>query len=86
MTERISAKKAQTQLSALLSRVSDGESFVITKAGRPVAMLSPTEKRKRPKIRFGFMKGKIKFAPDYDDPLPDEILEAFEGSASEDPV
>ena len=36
--------------------------------------------------RFGFMKGKVKFAPDFDDPLPEEILQAFEGGASKDPV
>jgi antitoxin (DNA-binding transcriptional repressor) of toxin-antitoxin stability system len=51
-----------------------------------VALLSPVQKRKRRKIRFGFMKGKIKFAPDFDDPLPEEILEAFEGGASKAPV
>jgi len=32
------------------------------------------------------MKGKIKFAPDFDDPLPDEILDAFEGRGSCDPI
>ena len=86
MTRQVRVQYAKKQLSALLDRVSDGESFVIPKAGRPVARLSPVQKRKRAKVRFGFMKGKIRFAADFDDPLPDEILEAFEGGASKDPV
>jgi prevent-host-death family protein len=86
MMKQINLRYAEKQLSALLDKVKNGESFVITKAGRPVALLSPVQKRKRRKIRFGFMKGKIKFAPDFDDPLPAEIIEAFEGGGSRDPV
>jgi prevent-host-death family protein len=86
MTKRVTVQDAKRQLSTLLDRVSKGESFVITKRGRAVALLSSVQKPKRPKIRFGLMKGKIKFAPDFDDPLPEEILEAFEGGASKDPV
>jgi prevent-host-death family protein len=86
MMKQINLRYAEKQLSALLDKVKNGESFVITKAGRPVALLSPVQKRKRRKIRFGFMKGKIKFAPDFDDPLPAEILDAFEGRGLRDPV
>jgi prevent-host-death family protein len=86
MTKQVDVQDAKKQLSTLLHRVSKGESFQITKAGKPVALLSPVQRRKRPKVRFGFMKGKVKFAPDFDDPLPEEILAAFEGGVSKDPV
>jgi prevent-host-death family protein len=86
MTKQVSIQHAKKQLSALLDDVSNGESFVITKAGRPVALLSPVQKPMRRKSRIGFMKGKIKLAPDFDDPLPEDILEAFEDGASKDPV
>ena len=84
MTKRVSVQDAKKQLSALLDQVSKGESFVITKAGRPAAMLRPVEKPKRHKSRIGFMKSKIKFAPNFDDPLPADIIEAFEGGGSRD--
>ena len=86
MTKRITAQDAKKQLSSLLDKVINGESFTITKAGRPVALLSPVQKPKRRKSRFGFMKGKIGFAAGFDDPLPAEILHAFEGGGSRDPV
>jgi prevent-host-death family protein len=86
MTKQVSVQDAKKQLSILLDRVSKGERFVITKRGRPAALLSPVQKSKRRKSRIGFMKGKIKLAPDFDEPLPEEILAAFEGGASKDPV
>lgn len=34
-----------------------------------------------PAVRhFGALKGKIRIADDFDAPLPDEVLRAFEGS------
>ena len=39
--ESIGASDAKTRLSELLARAADGESFVITKHGHPVARLIP---------------------------------------------
>lgn len=39
--DTIGAFEAKTHLSALLERVAQGESFTITKHGRPVATLAP---------------------------------------------
>ena len=72
----INVHEAKTQFSKLLARVSTGEEIVSAKAGKPVARLVPiTEKRgHRP---LGLYKGKIWMSPDFDDPLPDEILDLF---------
>ena len=43
--ETVGAFDAKTHLAALLERVEKGESFVITRHGRPVAQLSPVERR-----------------------------------------
>jgi prevent-host-death family protein len=43
--ETIGAFEAKTRLSELLDRASRGESFVITKHGRPVAKLVPDGQR-----------------------------------------
>ncbi len=47
-------------------------------ARKPAAKLMPIEKK--PKRRPGALKGKIKFAKDFDAPLPESILADFEGS------
>jgi len=80
--KQVNVYEAKTRLSALLDEVSKGATFVIAKSGKPVARLCPIEPRKRRKSRIGFMKGKIKFAPDFDAPLPEEIIKLFEGEGS----
>ncbi len=67
--------EAKTHLSQLLDRVEKGEQIVISRAGRPVARLSPlTTQRRTP----GRLKGKLRLADDFDAPLPPEVLAAFE--------
>jgi prevent-host-death family protein len=80
--KQVNVYEAKTRLSALLDEVSKGASFIIAKSGKPIARLSPIEPLKRRKSRIGFMKGKIKFAPDFDAPLPEEIIKLFEGEGS----
>ncbi len=43
----IGAFEAKTHLSGLLEKVARGESFVITKRGKPVAALSPVTPKKQ---------------------------------------
>ncbi len=70
--------QAKTQLSKLVEMAERGEDVVIARAGKPVARLTQLEPRK-PKIRFGGLKGKIWVADDFDAPLPPEVLAEFEG-------
>lgn len=42
------------------------------------ARLLPLALQKRA-IRFGVLKGKITISDDFDAPLPDEVLDSFEG-------
>ncbi len=54
-----------------------GEEIIIAKAGKPVARLVPIGER--PSRRMpGSAIGKIVIAPDFDDPLPESMLEEFE--------
>lgn len=77
--KQVNVYEAKTRLSALLDEVSKGSSFIIAKSGKPVARLSPIEPRKQQKSRIGFMRGKIKLAPDFEAPLPEYVLKSFEG-------
>ena len=70
--------EAEAQFSKLLWRVCAGEEITITKWGVPVARLLPVEAQKG-KRRLGFYEGKFTVPDDFDAPLPDEILDAFEG-------
>lgn len=67
---------AKTHLSRLLDRAADGEEIIIAKSGRPVAKLVRLSPQPR---RPGSLKGRIKIGPDFDAPLPEEVLAAFRG-------
>jgi len=69
---------AKTQLSRLVEDAANGEEIVIAKAGKPVARLVPLGDPKR-KRRLGGLAGKVQIPEDFDAPLPDDILDAFEG-------
>lgn len=72
----VNMHEAKTHFSKLVDSVSHGNEIIIAMAGRPVAKLGPIEKK--PKIRFGVLKGKIKIAKNFDEPLPDAFLQDFE--------
>jgi prevent-host-death family protein len=76
----VNIHEAKTHLSKLLEEVSQGQEILIAKAGKPMAKLSGI-KTARPARKPGFLKGKIRIAADFDAPLPDDLLNAFEGKA-----
>lgn len=79
MARPVNLYEAKTNLSKLVDRAAAGEEIVIAKAGRPVARLVPLAP-KPPRRVPGRWKGRIWIAPDFDAPLPDDILKDFEAS------
>ena len=73
---------AKTQLSRLVDQVNAGEEVVITRHGRPVARLVPVAGK--PQRKLGALKGQVWIADDFDAPLPDDLLDLFEGKVKED--
>ena len=73
---QVNLYEAKTQLSRLVERAAAGEEIVIAKGGRPLARLVPLAARTAPR-EFGFLAGQVWVGPDFDDPLPDDIAEAF---------
>ena len=71
--------EAKTHLSRMIDRAAAGEEIVISRNGRPVARLCQLEPSKRKAVKFGLLKGYIEVPPDFDAPLPDEVLDDFEG-------
>lgn len=75
-TMTVNVHEAKTHFSKLLARVSAGEEIVIAKAGKPVARLVPVNEKPLDRVP-GSAKGKVWMAPDFDAPLPDEIVDLF---------
>ncbi|MDP6631576.1 MAG: type II toxin-antitoxin system Phd/YefM family antitoxin [Kiritimatiellia bacterium] len=69
-TQIVGAFEAKTHFSSLLEKAHQGTVIVVTRRGKPVAQLGPTEEHfTRPS--FGSAKGQIHIAPDFDEPLDD---------------
>jgi len=75
--ETVTLYQAKTHPSALVERASRGEEIVIAKAGKPKAVLVPLEDT-RPVRQPGRGRGQWRVGPDFDGPLPSEVLGAFE--------
>jgi len=78
MEKMVNIHQAKTHLSRLLVRVMGGEEVIIAKAGKPVARLVPIDEPPEQR-KPGTAAGKIVISPDFDAPLPDDLLESFEG-------
>lgn len=74
----VSSTEAKAQLNALLAEVErTGSPVTITSRGRPVAVLSPLQPRPR---SFGQLPNMV-IGADFDEPLPESELVAWEGAA-----
>jgi prevent-host-death family protein len=76
MTKSVGVHEAKTHLSRLLEDVAAGEEVVITRRGEAVASL--VAPRRPAARRLGVDRGRFVVPDDFDDPLPDGVLGAFE--------
>jgi prevent-host-death family protein len=76
MTKSVGVHEAKTNLSRLLELVTAGEEIVITRRGAEVARLVPAGRRAG--RRLGIDRGRYTVPDDFDAPLSDEELAAFE--------
>ena len=67
---------AKTHLSRLVDAAAAGQDIVIAKAGTPMVRLVPVSRTKA-RTGFGSLKGKIRIASDFDDPLPGSVMREF---------
>ena len=82
MEKTVNIHHAKTHLSSLIAEVEAGGEVVIARAGKPVAKLVPMKKKQATVQRrrlAGFLKDQIWIGPDFEDPLPDDILAVFRG-------
>ena len=74
----VNIHEAKTRLSKLVERAEAGEEVVIARAGKPAAKLVPLAKT-RGRRRLGLLDGKFRIPEDFNAPLPELVLRAFEG-------
>ncbi|MEH2093149.1 type II toxin-antitoxin system Phd/YefM family antitoxin [Nostoc sp.] len=77
--ETVNIHQAETNLSQLLSRVEHGEEIIISDRGIPIAKLVPFRTSSNHRDSLGQDKGRFVLPEDFNAPLPDEMLAAFEG-------
>jgi prevent-host-death family protein len=78
--QTVNVHAAKTHFSRLVDRAAAGEEIIIAKAGKPVAKLVPlTPRHDQPKRRLGALAGVAVVPPDFDAPLPDHVIDGFEG-------
>jgi prevent-host-death family protein len=76
----VNIAEAKAQLPELVERASRGETIVLARRGRPQARLVPLDDGHRELRVPGKGKGRFRVKRGFDDPLPPEILDAFEGA------
>lgn len=78
----VSSTQAKAQLNALLAEVArTGAPVTITTHGRPVAVLTPVHPRSR---TFGQFPA-LRVGEDFDEPLPESDIAAWEGIPNGNP-
>jgi prevent-host-death family protein len=75
----INVHEAKAHLSEYLARVEAGERVLICRRNTPVAELRPVSPRRTQRRPIGLAKGTISILPSFFEPLPDEVIAAFEG-------
>lgn len=79
--QTVNIHQAKTNLSRLLSRVEQGEEIVIANRGVPVAKLVPFQTSRDRRSSLGQDRGMFTVPDNFNAPLPEHILAAFEGGA-----
>jgi prevent-host-death family protein len=74
----VTIRALRENLAEHLRRVEAGGSLLVTSRGRPVARLVPPTPLQAAPRPFGFMKGRIRMAPDFD-ATPTDLEASIEG-------
>ncbi|MDR0626369.1 MAG: type II toxin-antitoxin system prevent-host-death family antitoxin [Bifidobacteriaceae bacterium] len=82
----VSLVEAKTHLSSLVDQVAAGNPFVVTKHGRPVALMTTVTGQVHPPQRIGFLRERFEgfeLPSDFDSMMAEEIQGMFEGNPHE---
>lgn len=77
MQMNVTVDEVKQDPGGVLDRVLEGETLVVTENDHPIAEIRPIERVRRPRP-FGLAAGTFVVPDDFDDPLPEGILQDFE--------
>jgi prevent-host-death family protein len=77
---QVTVEEIQRDFFTYLQRVEAGETVVIARAGQPVAEVKPIMSQVKTRRPFGLCAGEFTVPDDFDTPLPEDVLNAFEGT------
>ena len=75
--KKVNIYEAKTRLSELVEQAASGEDVIIARSGIPVARLTRLQRTAR-KRRLGLLDGRFRIPDDFNEPLPEEVVGAFE--------
>lgn len=76
---KVSVADAKAQLSSLLDEVERGGSVTITRHNVPIAEIRAVPRPDASPRPWGLGQGTFEVPADFDAPLPDDVLDAFQG-------
>lgn len=81
-TTRLNMHEAKTHLSEHIARLKPGDRIILCRRNFPVAEIRPIEEPEHEPRPFGLGKGLVEIPESFFDPLPEEMLDLFEGHPS----
>lgn len=77
---RLNIHEAKTHLSRYLVRIERGESILLCRRNVPIAEIKPLSQEPRRPGRPGRWTGEFDVTEAFFDPLPEDLMDAFEGA------
>ena len=79
---KLNIHEAKTHLSRYLEKLKKGETILLCKRNEPIAEIRPLPERSNRKRPIGLAKGQLTIHKEFFDPLPDDVIQAFDGHSS----
>lgn len=76
---QVSIDDLQQSIVTYLQQVENGVILLVVKAGKPIAEITPVDSAKTPLRPFGLCAGEFTVPDDFDESLPEDMIQAFEG-------
>ena len=79
---RLNVHEAKTHLSRYLAKVEEGETIVLCRSNIPIAEIKPLPVVKMERRPIGLASGEFEVPDSFFEPLPEGLLEQFEGKSA----
>jgi antitoxin (DNA-binding transcriptional repressor) of toxin-antitoxin stability system len=77
---KLNIHEAKTHLSKYLAKLKAGDRIVLCRRNQPVAEITPLPEAPARPRPIGLAKGRVVIPRSFFEPLPEEVLQAFEGT------